>query len=84
MVRWIPIVLASCSSLAGYTEVKPQIEDFDEIVDTVEESVIDSDSIWDTGTSGDTSEAKKELEQNTQEFVCREKPCVLRRLFVSS
>ena len=62
MVRWIPIVLASCSSLAGYTEVKPQIEDFDEIVDTVEESVIDSDSIWDTGTSGDTSEAKKELE----------------------
>ena len=62
MVRWIPMVLISCSSLAGYTEAKPQIEDFDEIVDTVKESVIDSDSIWDTSASCDTSEAKKELE----------------------
>jgi len=60
MIRWIPIFLVSCSSLAGYADVKPEIENFDEPLDTLKEEVIDSDSIWDTGFDGDTGKVKKE------------------------
>ena len=50
------VLLQSCGSLGGYANVKPVLDD-PVIVEEepVERDTVDSDSIWDTGTTGETA-----------------------------
>ena len=50
------VLLQSCGSLGGYANVKPVLDD-PVIVEEepVERDTVDSDSIWDTGTIGETA-----------------------------